>query len=80
MGWADDMHWDGDPEGQMFDYDGSASAYADKILKICRYCGIGSLHWVRVEGKWKLYNRQDNPHFCVMVVKNRNLRKELKLK
>lgn len=77
MGWADDVRWDGDPEGQMFDYDGSG--YVDKVLKVCKYCGIGSLHWVKVEGRWKLYTKQDNPHFCVIVVK-RNLRKELGLK
>lgn len=73
MGWADEPYWD-DPDGQFWN-PGSER----KVSIKCKYCGLVGLHWVKVEGKWKLYNKQDNPHFCT-VVGNRNLRKELKLK
>lgn len=69
MGWADDVYWDGDPEGQMFDYDGGSS----KLPIKCKFCGTTGLHWVEVEElnagvlvrkRWKLYDAKDNLHLC----------------
>lgn len=59
MGWADEPHWD-DPEGQFWN-----PGSEPRILKVCRYCKEGKLHWVETERGWRLYDTKDNIHSCV---------------
>ena len=37
-------------------------------VKTCRYCGVGGLHWRRLEGeqsKWRLFDRNNKLHSCL---------------
>lgn len=59
MGWKDDMFWDGDPEQRLFDPGGEP-----RILKVCRNCKVGGLHWVKTEKGWRLHDSNENIHTC----------------
>jgi hypothetical protein len=60
-GWANDSHWD-DPEAVFWN-----PARSERKMPIkCKYCGVTGLHWVRVQERWKLHDKRDNPHFCIL--------------
>jgi len=56
---ADDNYWDSDLE---FKYFGKSNV---THLKICRYCGTKELHWEIKDDKWRLYDKDNNEHYCM---------------
>lgn len=30
----------------------------------CQYCGVGELHWEKVDDKWRLFDADGEQHIC----------------
>jgi hypothetical protein len=54
--------------GDMTDYVMSTVEFTKasrNILKICRYCGTGALHWEMVDDKYRLHYKDGREHYCM---------------
>jgi len=36
----------------------------EDCTQVCKYCNTGNLHWVRICGAWRLFDRNELIHIC----------------
>ena len=63
----------------MFELENSPDdAFYEPEIKTrpCGICGTKNLHWEMTQGKWRLFDKNNNRHFCSERIKQKQLKED----